>query len=255
MTMLNPDVDREIRRLLDLMPASGRMNCKLVPQPKQSSAIVVPLPLPWTVVRPIFINLSLWLELPLPERDMTLLRAVAWLGEVRWWKGGAYPALTVVGFMASGVELVQALLQGHVCGELSAGSGPAFDQSKDDFDHEDVEIVGRSHVVVYVVGVLSISLENSLEDSQHVNAYHSTEKNSEGQKHRPGTDAGNREGTADDHQGEQGYEQVRSPSGEVDAGSFCDHGERHSHEDNCGENEGERGEFGLGNGLHGDGED
>jgi len=114
MTMLNPDVDREIRRLLDLMPASGRMNCKLVPQPKQSSAIVVPLPLPWTVVRPIFINLSLWLELPLPERDMTLLRAVAWLGEVRWWKGGAYPALTVVGFMASGVELVQGDAMGMV---------------------------------------------------------------------------------------------------------------------------------------------
>lgn len=114
MTMFNPDVDKEIRRLLDLMPASGRMNCKLVPQPKQSSAIVVPLPLPWTVVRPIFINLSLWLELPLPERDMTLLRAVAWLGEVRWWKGGAYPALTVVGFMASGVELVQGDAMGIV---------------------------------------------------------------------------------------------------------------------------------------------
>ncbi len=105
--MINLDVDAEIRRLLDIMPASGRMNCKLVANSKQSVAIATPFPLPWTVIRPILINFDLWFELPLPQRDLALLRAVAWLGEIHWLKADLYQALTIIGLLGTGVELVQ----------------------------------------------------------------------------------------------------------------------------------------------------
>ncbi len=50
----------EIRRLLDIMPASSRMTTKIVSKAEQSKVIDASFPLPWHRERPIYINFDLW---------------------------------------------------------------------------------------------------------------------------------------------------------------------------------------------------
>ena len=69
----------EIRRLLDLMPASGRMMTKIVSKPEQKQVIDAAFPLPLSQARPIYINFDLWRRLPKPQRDLLLLQRVCWL--------------------------------------------------------------------------------------------------------------------------------------------------------------------------------
>ncbi len=113
---MNPEL--EIRRLLDLMPASGRMLTKLVSKPEQSQVITSPFPLPWMRVRPIQINFDLWGDLKRPQRDMVLLHQVSRMTAVRWFKPDIYQGLTLVGALWTGAEL----LQGDVMGTLVAGT-------------------------------------------------------------------------------------------------------------------------------------
>ncbi|ERN42540.1 protein of unknown function (DUF3318) [Rubidibacter lacunae KORDI 51-2] len=100
--------DTEIRRLLDLMPASGRMLTKIVSKPQQSRVIEVPFPGPWNRdARRIQINFSLWQQLPEPQRDLLLLREVSWLLKVRWFKPDLYQGIALAGAIASIAELTQ----------------------------------------------------------------------------------------------------------------------------------------------------
>lgn len=108
----------EIRRLLDLMPASGRMLTKLVSQPTLPKVIESPFPLPWKRDRPIFINFDYWRELTQPQRDLLLLRTVCWQLEIRWFKFDVYRGLGAAGVLATSVEV----LQGDVVGIVAAGS-------------------------------------------------------------------------------------------------------------------------------------
>lgn len=112
---MNPDT--EIARLRELMPASGRMHAKLVSRPEQRSVLVVQLPPPWRQTRLISINFDLWGRLPRPQRDLLLLRAVAWTLGVRWFKLDLYQGLIVAGFVGAVVELSQ----GDAVGTLMAG--------------------------------------------------------------------------------------------------------------------------------------
>jgi Protein of unknown function (DUF3318) len=77
---MNPEP--EIRRLLDIMPASGRMLCKIINKPQQSTVIDSQFPLPWNRDRPIYINFDLWRLLSKPQRDLLILRTVALAGIV-----------------------------------------------------------------------------------------------------------------------------------------------------------------------------
>lgn len=98
----------EVRHLIDLMPASGRMNTKIVPKPKQSRLIDAPFPLPWQRgARPIYINFDLWNELSRAERDLALLQAVCWLTEIKWFKPDLYQGVVATGVIGTGVEMVQ----------------------------------------------------------------------------------------------------------------------------------------------------
>ena len=110
--------DAEISRLFDLMPASGRMFCKLVSRPDQTVTISTEFPLPWKRDRQISINFDLWSELSQPQRDLLFLRTVAWVTGIRWlqldWKQG----LLLTGLVGTGVEL----LQGDAVGTVSAGA-------------------------------------------------------------------------------------------------------------------------------------
>lgn len=103
--MINPDP--EIRRLLDLMPASGRMFCKILDKPEQPTVIAVDFPLPWQQSRPIMINFDLWSQLSRPQRDLLLLRTVSWVKSVQWFKPDLYQGLVVAGVIGTLFELAQ----------------------------------------------------------------------------------------------------------------------------------------------------
>ncbi|MEQ9001892.1 MAG: DUF3318 domain-containing protein [Coleofasciculus sp. B1-GNL1-01] len=102
---MNPEP--EIRRLRDLMPASGRMLTKIISKPQQTAVIDTPFPMPWSRDRPIYINFDLWRRLPRPQRDMLLLSTVSWLLNIRWFKPDLYQGVVIAGLLGGMVELVQ----------------------------------------------------------------------------------------------------------------------------------------------------
>ncbi|OKH55736.1 hypothetical protein NIES2101_02735 [Calothrix sp. HK-06] len=97
----------EIRRLLEIMPASSRMTVKILSKPEQAKVIDVAFPLPWNSDRPIYINFDLWRRLTKPQRDMLLLRTVSWLTGVKWFKPDIYQGVAVAGLLGGFVELAQ----------------------------------------------------------------------------------------------------------------------------------------------------
>lgn len=99
--------DTEIRHLLDLMPASGRMMTQLVNNPQQSTVINSPFPLPWKPTRRIFINLNLWQNLARPQRDLLLLRTVSWVCNIRWIKPEINQGVAVAGVIGTITEISQ----------------------------------------------------------------------------------------------------------------------------------------------------
>ncbi|NEQ95603.1 MAG: DUF3318 domain-containing protein [Cyanothece sp. SIO2G6] len=112
-------VEKELGRLQELMPASGRMFCRLVHRPEQAVAIDAPLPLPWQQgSRNIFLNLDLWCQMPLAQRDLLLLRVVSWNLAVRWFKFDLYHGLVATGLVGTAVEFSQ----GDAVGVLVAGA-------------------------------------------------------------------------------------------------------------------------------------
>lgn len=112
---MNPD--SEIRRLLDIMPASGRMITKIISKPEQPTVIECRLPQPWVQERPIWINFDLWSRLARPERDLSILRTVSWLSTSNWFKPDLYQGLVVVGILGAVVEL----FQGDAVGVIVSG--------------------------------------------------------------------------------------------------------------------------------------
>lgn len=118
---MNPEP--EIRRLLDLMPASGRMHCKIVSRHLQPKVLHYNPALPWGD-RVIEVNFNSWSQLPRPCRDLLMLRAVAWFNLGQLIKLDLYQALTVAGLIAAVVEFVQLDPVGvMVAGGLSAFGG------------------------------------------------------------------------------------------------------------------------------------
>jgi len=99
---------QELRHLIDLMPASGRMYTKIIPQPKQSRIMEAPFPVPWKFgARPIYINFDLWQELSREQRDLALLHAVCWVTSIRWFKPDVYQGVFVAGLIGTVVEATQ----------------------------------------------------------------------------------------------------------------------------------------------------
>ncbi|UBF27899.1 DUF3318 domain-containing protein [Kovacikia minuta CCNUW1] len=119
---MNPDL--EIRRLLDVMPASGRMTIKLMSKPEQPVVIDSPFPMPWMQERPVWINFDLWSRLSRSQRDLVMLRWVCWLTGVKWFRPNLYQGIVLAGALGAVVELVQADPIGFmVAGGLSAIAG------------------------------------------------------------------------------------------------------------------------------------
>jgi hypothetical protein len=102
------DTELEIRRLLELMPASGRMLTDIISKPKQSRVIEYKFPRPWERGdRLIAINFELWQALPQPQRDLLLLSVVCRLSNIRWFKPDIYQGLTVMGLGGVALQLWQ----------------------------------------------------------------------------------------------------------------------------------------------------
>ncbi len=111
----------EIRRLLDVMPASGRMMTKIVSKPEQKQVIDAAFPLPLSQARPIYINFDLWRRLTKPQRDLLLLQVVSWLTGVKWLQPNIYQGVVLAGFVGGIVEAVQSDVVGVViAGGLTA---------------------------------------------------------------------------------------------------------------------------------------
>ena len=111
----------EIRRLLDVMPASGRMMVKIVSKPEQKQVIDAAFPLPLSQARPIYINFDLWRRLTKPQRDLLLLQVVSWLTGVKWLQPNIYQGVVLAGFVGGIVEAVQSDVVGVViAGGLTA---------------------------------------------------------------------------------------------------------------------------------------
>jgi hypothetical protein len=101
------ELSSEINRLIELMPASGRMYCKIVSDDQQSAVVARKLPLPNQEMRPIRINFGLWQQLTQPQRDLLLLQAVSWLTSIQWFKPEPYQGIAAVGAVLTGLELLQ----------------------------------------------------------------------------------------------------------------------------------------------------
>ncbi|MGF1480236.1 MAG: DUF3318 domain-containing protein [Cyanophyceae cyanobacterium] len=98
----------ENTRLLDIMPASGRMFTKIVSKPQQAKVIDAPFPLPWNRERrSILINFDLWQRLPQPQQDLLILRAVSSVMQIKWFKPDIYQGITLAGVVGLATELVQ----------------------------------------------------------------------------------------------------------------------------------------------------
>ncbi|MEH1839018.1 MAG: DUF3318 domain-containing protein [Nostoc sp.] len=116
---MEPNV--EIRRLLDVMPASGRMMTKIVSKPEQAKVIDASFPQPWNQARPIYINFDLWRRLTKPQRDLLLLQMVSWLTGVKWFKPDIYQGVVLAGLLGGLLEATQSDVVGvAVAGGLSA---------------------------------------------------------------------------------------------------------------------------------------
>jgi regulation of enolase protein 1 (concanavalin A-like superfamily) len=118
------NVDPEIRRLLEVMPASGRMQAKVVEQASQSQVIAYRQPqVPWSET-PISINFQLWHRLARPQQDLLILRAVGWMKASNWLKLDLYQGVGIAGIVVTLVQLVQGdALGATVAAGLAAMSG------------------------------------------------------------------------------------------------------------------------------------
>jgi len=114
--MMNAEL--EIRRLLDVMPASARMVIKLLSKPEQSVVLDRPFPMPWMRYRPIWINFDLWSRLSRPQRDLLILHTASWLTGVTWFRPNLYQGLVLAGVVGAVVELTQ----GDAVGIIAASS-------------------------------------------------------------------------------------------------------------------------------------
>ncbi|HIK37266.1 MAG: DUF3318 domain-containing protein [Geminocystis sp.] len=101
------NIEQEISRLQELMPASGRMFCKIFPK-SQKEVISTIFPLPWqTGRRPIYINFELWRQLSTPQRDLLFLRTVALCLGVKWFKWDIERAVALVALLGFVFQLSQ----------------------------------------------------------------------------------------------------------------------------------------------------
>ena len=106
------NINEEIARLRDLLPASWRMTTSVKSKPEQTELISSLQILPWAKGAQIGINFRLWRQLPEAERDLLILREISWRQQTKWLQTGAYQGVAALALMGGIVES----LQGDVTG-------------------------------------------------------------------------------------------------------------------------------------------
>ena len=95
------NINEEIARLRDLLPASWRMSTSIKSKPEQPELIASSQILPWAKGTQIEINFRLWRQLIEAERDLLVLR------EISWRQVGIYQGVGAMAIVGGVVETVQ----------------------------------------------------------------------------------------------------------------------------------------------------
>ncbi len=116
------NIEQEIRRLQDIMPASGRMFTKIISKPQQSKVICANFPFPWQQKNHhIYINFDYWKNLSVEQRDLLLLRSITLFFEVKWFKPDLYQGIILASLIGLSAEIIQTDFVGVVvAGSLTA---------------------------------------------------------------------------------------------------------------------------------------
>ncbi len=101
------NINEEIARLRDLLPASWRMVTSIKSKPEQAEPVSSLQILPWQKGTQVNINFRLWRQLPEAQRDMLLLHEVSWRQQTKWLQAGAYQGIATAAFVGGVVEAVQ----------------------------------------------------------------------------------------------------------------------------------------------------
>ena len=102
------NINSEISRLLDVMPASGRMLTKIVSKSTQSEVIRIPFAFPWNrSKRLIYINFDLWYQLTEAQRDLLILRVGFQLQDVYSFKLNLNQFILSLGVLELFIKVLQ----------------------------------------------------------------------------------------------------------------------------------------------------
>jgi Protein of unknown function (DUF3318) len=112
------DPTEEIIRLEDLLPASWRMQTKVIGGLERVPLISSTAPLPWNNRTKISLNLRLWSQLSRSQRDLVFLQEVAGRLLTRWVSPGIYQGLTLLALFGTVWQFTQSDLAGGSVGLL-----------------------------------------------------------------------------------------------------------------------------------------
>jgi Protein of unknown function (DUF3318) len=112
------DSSQEIMRLEDLLPASWRMQTKVIGGLERVPLIISTAPVPWANRTKISLNLRLWSQLSRSQRDLIFLQEVAGRLSTRWFAPGIYQGLTLLALCATIWQLTQSDIAGGAVGLL-----------------------------------------------------------------------------------------------------------------------------------------
>jgi len=101
------NINEEIARLRDLLPASWRMTTSIKSIPEQPEAISSLPILPWIKDTQIGINFRLWRQLPEAQRDLLLLHEISWRQQTKWLQAGVYQGVSALSLVGIIIETVQ----------------------------------------------------------------------------------------------------------------------------------------------------
>ena len=101
------NINEEIARLRDLLPASWRMSTSIKSKPEQPELIASSQILPWAKGTQIEINFRLWRQLIEAERDLLVLREISWRQQTKWLQVGIYQGVGAMAIVGGVVETVQ----------------------------------------------------------------------------------------------------------------------------------------------------
>ena len=101
------NINEEIARLRDLLPASWRMTTSIKSKPEQPELIASSQIFPWAKGTQIEINFRLWRQLIEAERDLLVLREISWRQQTKWLQVGIYQGVGAMAIVGGVVETVQ----------------------------------------------------------------------------------------------------------------------------------------------------